>query len=114
MSEPRNCPFVLTFLFSLPLLPSLVSPAVGIERDAVSIFTKYVSPDASRPIPITEQIRNDIVGKKAILNMGTSIGSNIKHSSRYAKCHHVVLKSLNTLNYLIISSVNANYIATSL
>ncbi|KAM9440896.1 A-kinase anchor protein 10, mitochondrial isoform 3-T3 [Clarias gariepinus] len=35
----------------------------SIERDAVSIFTKYVSPDASRPIPITEQIRNDIVAK---------------------------------------------------
>lgn len=39
---------------------------VGIERDAVSIFTKYISPDAARPIPITEQIRNDIVGKKLI------------------------------------------------
>lgn len=36
---------------------------VGIERDAVNIFTKYISPDAARPIPITEQIRNDIVGK---------------------------------------------------
>lgn len=35
----------------------------GIEKDAVSIFTKYISPDAVRPIPITEQIRNDIVGK---------------------------------------------------
>lgn len=37
---------------------------LGIERDAVNIFTKYISPDAARPIPITEQIRNDIVGKK--------------------------------------------------
>ncbi|XP_046695563.1 A-kinase anchor protein 10, mitochondrial isoform X1 [Silurus meridionalis] len=35
----------------------------SIERDAVNIFTKYISPDASRPIPITEQIRNDIVAK---------------------------------------------------
>ncbi len=35
----------------------------GIEKDAVTIFTKYISPDAVRPIPITEQIRNDIVGK---------------------------------------------------
>ncbi|XP_047665445.1 A-kinase anchor protein 10, mitochondrial isoform X6 [Tachysurus fulvidraco] len=35
----------------------------SIERDAVTIFTKYVSPDAFRPIPITEQIRNDIVAK---------------------------------------------------
>ncbi|KAM6970499.1 A-kinase anchor protein 10, mitochondrial isoform 2-T2 [Aplochiton taeniatus] len=34
-----------------------------IERDAVSLFTKYVSPDAVRPIPITEQIRCDIVAK---------------------------------------------------
>uniref|UniRef100_A0A3B3YR53 RGS domain-containing protein n=1 Tax=Poecilia mexicana TaxID=48701 RepID=A0A3B3YR53_9TELE len=32
-----------------------------IEKDAVTIFTKYISPDAARPIPITEQIRNDIV-----------------------------------------------------
>ncbi|XP_041864891.1 A-kinase anchor protein 10, mitochondrial isoform X3 [Melanotaenia boesemani] len=35
----------------------------SIEKDAVTIFTKYVSPDAARPIPITEQIRNDIVAK---------------------------------------------------
>ncbi|XP_030009331.1 A-kinase anchor protein 10, mitochondrial [Sphaeramia orbicularis] len=35
----------------------------SIEKDAVSIFTKYISPDAVRPIPITEQIRNDIVAK---------------------------------------------------
>ncbi|KAJ7997104.1 hypothetical protein DPEC_G00225470 [Dallia pectoralis] len=35
----------------------------SIERDAVKIFTKYISPDAARPIPITEQIRNDIVAK---------------------------------------------------
>lgn len=35
----------------------------GIEKDAVSIFTKYISPDAVKPIPITEQIRNDIVGE---------------------------------------------------
>lgn len=35
----------------------------SIERDAVDIFTKYISPDAARPIPITEQIRNDIVAK---------------------------------------------------
>nr|XP_057942899.1 A-kinase anchor protein 10, mitochondrial isoform X2 [Doryrhamphus excisus] len=35
----------------------------SIEKDAVTIFTKYVSPDAVRPIPITEQTRNDIVAK---------------------------------------------------
>ncbi|XP_029028751.1 A-kinase anchor protein 10, mitochondrial [Betta splendens] len=35
----------------------------SIEKDAVVIFTKYISPDAVRPIPITEQIRNDIVAK---------------------------------------------------
>ncbi|XP_074466667.1 A-kinase anchor protein 10, mitochondrial isoform X1 [Sebastes fasciatus] len=34
-----------------------------IEKDAVTIFTRYISPDAVRPIPITEQIRNDIVAK---------------------------------------------------
>ncbi|XP_069556766.1 A-kinase anchor protein 10, mitochondrial [Brachyistius frenatus] len=35
----------------------------SIEKDAVTIFTKYISPDAVKPIPITEQIRNDIVAK---------------------------------------------------
>ncbi|XP_076024919.1 A-kinase anchor protein 10, mitochondrial [Genypterus blacodes] len=35
----------------------------SIERDAVNIFTKFISPDATRPIPITEPIRNDIVAK---------------------------------------------------
>lgn len=35
----------------------------GIEKDAVTIFTKYISPDALRPIPVNEQMRNDIVGK---------------------------------------------------
>lgn len=35
----------------------------SIEKDAVTIFTKFISPDAVRPIPITEQIRNDIVAK---------------------------------------------------
>ncbi|XP_066492603.1 A-kinase anchor protein 10, mitochondrial [Tiliqua scincoides] len=35
----------------------------GIEQDAVTIFTKYISPDAAKPIPITELMRNDIVAK---------------------------------------------------
>lgn len=35
----------------------------SIEKDAVTIFTKYISPDAVKPIPITEQIRNDIIAK---------------------------------------------------
>ncbi|CAJ1064359.1 A-kinase anchor protein 10%2C mitochondrial [Xyrichtys novacula] len=35
----------------------------SIETDAVTIFTRYISPDAVRPIPITEQNRNDIVAK---------------------------------------------------
>ncbi|TDH04703.1 hypothetical protein EPR50_G00135540 [Perca flavescens] len=34
-----------------------------LEKEAVIIFTKYISPDAVRPIPITEQIRTDIVAK---------------------------------------------------
>ncbi|XP_019941700.1 A-kinase anchor protein 10, mitochondrial [Paralichthys olivaceus] len=35
----------------------------SIEKDAVTIFTKYISPDAVKPIPITEPFRNDIVAK---------------------------------------------------
>eukprot|EP00069_Balaena_mysticetus_P008792 bmy_19854T0 len=36
---------------------------LGIEQDAVNTFTKYISPDAAKPIPITEAMRNDIVAK---------------------------------------------------
>lgn len=39
---------------------------LGIERDAVNTFTKYISPDAAKPIPITEAMRNDIVGKNML------------------------------------------------
>ncbi|KAL7986902.1 hypothetical protein Chor_005821, partial [Crotalus horridus] len=39
------------------------SPVPGIEQDAVTIFTKYISPDAAKPIPVTELMRNDIVAK---------------------------------------------------
>lgn len=39
----------------------------GIEKDAVTIFTRFVSPDAVRPIPITEQTRNGIVGERLFL-----------------------------------------------
>ncbi|XP_061460664.1 A-kinase anchor protein 10, mitochondrial [Rhineura floridana] len=35
----------------------------SIEQDAVMIFTKYISPDAAKPIPVTELMRNDIVAK---------------------------------------------------
>ncbi|XP_063811880.1 A-kinase anchor protein 10, mitochondrial isoform X2 [Pseudophryne corroboree] len=35
----------------------------SIERDAVHTFTKYISPDAAKPIPISEEMRNDIVAK---------------------------------------------------
>ncbi|XP_063002594.1 A-kinase anchor protein 10, mitochondrial [Elgaria multicarinata webbii] len=35
----------------------------SIEQDAVTIFTKYISPDAAKPIPVTEFMRNDIVAK---------------------------------------------------
>nr|XP_033778626.1 A-kinase anchor protein 10, mitochondrial [Geotrypetes seraphini] len=35
----------------------------SIERDAVNTFTKYISPDAAKPIPITESMRIDIVAK---------------------------------------------------
>ncbi|XP_054993943.1 A-kinase anchor protein 10, mitochondrial [Sorex araneus] len=35
----------------------------SIEQDAVNTFTKYISPDAAKPIPITEEMRNDIIAK---------------------------------------------------
>uniref|UniRef100_A0A8C4SBG5 A-kinase anchoring protein 10 n=1 Tax=Erpetoichthys calabaricus TaxID=27687 RepID=A0A8C4SBG5_ERPCA len=43
--------------------PRILISFSGIERDAVSIFTKYISPDAAKPIPISEGVRNEIVGK---------------------------------------------------
>ncbi|KAJ3588963.1 hypothetical protein NHX12_009815 [Muraenolepis orangiensis] len=46
----------------------------SIESDAVTIFTKYISPDAARPIPITEQIRNDIVEEQ--------------HFTEFLRSHH--------------------------
>jgi A-kinase anchor protein 10 len=39
------------------------SSLLGIEQDAVNTFTKYISPDAAKPIPITEAMRNDIIGE---------------------------------------------------
>lgn len=35
----------------------------SIEQDAVNTFTKYISPDAAKPIPITEAMRNDIIAR---------------------------------------------------
>ncbi|KAF5911922.1 hypothetical protein HPG69_015900 [Diceros bicornis minor] len=40
-----------------------VKSVKGIEQDAVNTFTKYISPDAAKPIPITEAMRNDIIAK---------------------------------------------------
>ena len=39
---------------------------VGIERDAVSIFSKYLSHDASHPIGITEELRNEVMSKSIL------------------------------------------------
>ena len=39
---------------------------VGIERDAVSIFSKYLSHDASHPIGITEELRNEVMSKSGL------------------------------------------------
>uniref|UniRef100_A0A671U1K0 A-kinase anchoring protein 10 n=1 Tax=Sparus aurata TaxID=8175 RepID=A0A671U1K0_SPAAU len=72
----------------------------SIEKDAVTIFTKYISPDAVRPIPITEQIRNDIVAK--ICGEDGMVDPNCfviaqsvvfcileqQHFSEFLRCHH--------------------------
>uniref|UniRef100_A0A6Q2XC13 RGS domain-containing protein n=1 Tax=Esox lucius TaxID=8010 RepID=A0A6Q2XC13_ESOLU len=72
----------------------------SIERDAVNIFTKYVSPDAARPIPITEQIRNDIVAKicgedgmvdpNCFVNAQSVVFSIMEqqHFSEFLRSHH--------------------------
>ena len=38
----------------------------GIERDAVSIFSKYLSHDASHPIGIKEELRNEVMSKSGL------------------------------------------------
>lgn len=52
----------------------------GIEKDAVTIFTRFISPDAARPIPITEQMRNDIVGKASVPTCSRSARSHLLRS----------------------------------
>uniref|UniRef100_A0A2K6TVV5 A-kinase anchor protein 10, mitochondrial n=1 Tax=Saimiri boliviensis boliviensis TaxID=39432 RepID=A0A2K6TVV5_SAIBB len=52
----------------------------SIEQDAVNTFTKYISPDAAKPIPITEAMRNDIIGIRNDI-MG-------KHFSEFLRSHH--------------------------
>uniref|UniRef100_A0A5F8HFC0 A-kinase anchor protein 10, mitochondrial n=1 Tax=Monodelphis domestica TaxID=13616 RepID=A0A5F8HFC0_MONDO len=72
----------------------------SIERDAVSTFTKYISPDAAKPIPITEGMRNDIVAKICgedgqvdpnCFIMAQSIVFNAmeqEHFSEFLRSHH--------------------------
>ncbi|XP_054857853.1 A-kinase anchor protein 10, mitochondrial [Eublepharis macularius] len=72
----------------------------GIEQDAVTIFTKYISPDAAKPIPITELMRNDIVAKICgedgqvdpnCFVMAQSIVFNAmeqEHFSEFLRSHH--------------------------
>ncbi|XP_074045334.1 A-kinase anchor protein 10, mitochondrial isoform X2 [Macrotis lagotis] len=72
----------------------------SIERDAVSTFTKYISPDAAKPIPITEAMRNDIVAKICgedgqvdpnCFIMAQSIVFNAmeqEHFSEFLRSHH--------------------------
>uniref|UniRef100_A0ABM5ENH9 A-kinase anchor protein 10, mitochondrial isoform X1 n=2 Tax=Pogona vitticeps TaxID=103695 RepID=A0ABM5ENH9_9SAUR len=72
----------------------------SIEQDAVVIFTKYISPDAAKPIPVTEPMRNDIVAKICgedgqvdpnCFVMAQSIVFNAmeqEHFSEFLRSHH--------------------------
>ncbi|XP_061105831.1 A-kinase anchor protein 10, mitochondrial isoform X4 [Conger conger] len=60
-SSKTGTPFKLQATNALKQLSDRLMKSI--ERDAVSIFTKYISPDAARSIPITESVRNDIVAK---------------------------------------------------
>ncbi|KAJ6657341.1 hypothetical protein lerEdw1_002708 [Lerista edwardsae] len=72
----------------------------SIEQDAVTIFTKYISPDAAKPIPVTELMRNDIVAKICgedgqvdpnCFVMAQSIVFNAmeqEHFSEFLRSHH--------------------------
>ncbi|KAJ8266290.1 hypothetical protein GJAV_G00128730 [Gymnothorax javanicus] len=60
-SSKSGTPFKLQSTNALKQLSEKLMKSI--ERDAVSIFTKYISPDAARSIPITESVRNEIVAK---------------------------------------------------
>ncbi|KAJ8342874.1 hypothetical protein SKAU_G00328020 [Synaphobranchus kaupii] len=60
-SSKTGTPFKLQSTNALKQLSDKLMKSI--ERDAVNIFTKYISPDAARSIPITESVRNDIVAK---------------------------------------------------
>ncbi|KAI1902915.1 hypothetical protein AGOR_G00021220 [Albula goreensis] len=60
-SSKTGTPFKLQSTNALKQLSDKLMKSI--ERDAVNIFTKYISPDAARSIPITEAVRNDIVAK---------------------------------------------------
>ena len=40
--------------------------STGIERDAVNIYSKYISLDATHPIGITDKLRNEAISKYRI------------------------------------------------
>ncbi|XP_008592408.1 PREDICTED: A-kinase anchor protein 10, mitochondrial-like [Galeopterus variegatus] len=48
---------------NISIAKKILSVLLCIEQDAVNTFTKYISPDAAKPIPITEAMRNDIIAK---------------------------------------------------
>ncbi|XP_024607951.1 A-kinase anchor protein 10, mitochondrial isoform X3 [Neophocaena asiaeorientalis asiaeorientalis] len=72
----------------------------SIEQDAVTTFTKYISPDAAKPIPITEAMRNDIVAKicgedgqvdpNCFVSAQTIVFSAMEHEhfSEFLRSHH--------------------------
>uniref|UniRef100_A0A4W3IG37 A-kinase anchoring protein 10 n=1 Tax=Callorhinchus milii TaxID=7868 RepID=A0A4W3IG37_CALMI len=81
----------------------------SIERDAVNIFTKYISPDASRPIPIVEAMRNDIVamicGEDGQVNPNCFVPAQAvvyiimenEHFTEFLRSHHICKYQIEVL-----------------
>ena len=46
---------------------------LGIERDAVNIFSKYISHDAPYPIKISDELRSQAISKFEQTVLNTSI-----------------------------------------
>ena len=51
------------FLNNVYLFTFTIGPFIGIEKDAVSIYSKYISLDATHAIGITEELRNEAISK---------------------------------------------------
>ncbi|XP_041348030.1 A-kinase anchor protein 10, mitochondrial-like [Gigantopelta aegis] len=64
----------------------------NVQRDAVTVFTKYISPDATHPINVTEKLRNITISR--ICKEDGEVDP-----SSFADCQQFVVEKMNTEYY---------------